>query len=71
MTDEQYNQWFVDNLQMFSSIGIMHPKSEWGKLVKICILASEERIRVLEQRISALESIPEKPKRKPRTKKSE
>lgn len=55
MNDKEYYDWFVANAELFAQVGVMHPNSEWGKLIKICIYACEERIRVLEQRIDELE----------------
>jgi hypothetical protein len=68
MTDKEFYDWFVERAEMFAQLGIMHPKSEWGKTVKIALMVSESRMKELEARIDELEATikqpaPEKPKR--------
>jgi hypothetical protein len=42
MTDEEFFEWFKDRVELFAPLGIMHPKSEWGKIVKICLVVCKE-----------------------------
>lgn len=41
MTDKEFYDWFVPRAEQFAEMGIMHPRSEWGKIVKICLMANK------------------------------
>lgn len=84
MTDEEYFSWFSERLDMFEPIGIVHPRSAWGRIFKvvaeISMLEQEElkkKIKSLEDKIKKIEKstgtpvpapIVEKKKRKARKK---
>lgn len=42
MSEEEFFEWFKDRVDLFAPLGIMHPKSEWGKIVKICLVVCQE-----------------------------
>lgn len=65
MTRAEFDQWFVENLDLMASLGVMHPNSALGRSLHLAIAAVNPRMAALEARIAALES---KPKRAPRKK---
>lgn len=65
MTDKEFYDWFVERAQKFADVGVMHPSSDWGKLIRISLMAYEEKFKEMEDRIKVLE---EATKRKRKTK---
>lgn len=66
MTDQEFFDWFVGNLELMMKLGIMHPNSEWGKIVKLSLIANiphfekmEARIKMLEDEVERLRAISE------------
>lgn len=51
MTDKEFYDWFVPRAEQFAEMGIMHPRSEWGKIVKICLMANEVLIAEIKKEI--------------------
>ena len=72
MRDDEFFDWFVERVHTFADLGIMHPNSEQGKIVKICAVTIEEKFKELNERIAQLESEIEelKSERKPARKSS-
>lgn len=56
MKDDEFFDWFKERVHTFASMGIMHPNSEQGKIVRICAVTMEERFNQLTRRIDELES---------------
>ena len=56
MKDDEFFDWFVERVHTFADLGIMHPNSEQGKIVKICAVTIEEKFKELNERIEQLES---------------
>lgn len=56
MDDAEFYDWFVERVHTFADMGIMHPNSEQGKIVRICAVTMEERFNQLTRRIDELES---------------
>lgn len=56
MKDDEFFDWFVERVHTFADLGIMHPNSEQGKIVKICAVTIEEKFKELNERIAQLES---------------
>jgi hypothetical protein len=65
MTDKEFEEWFYDNVDEMVDNGIMHPKSQAAKWVKLALSASlshyELALADLENRIRLLEGSPPKP----------
>lgn len=55
MTDKEFYDWFVQRAEKFADVGVMHPSSEWGKLVRISLIAYEDRFAEIEVRMQELE----------------
>lgn len=78
MDDQQFHEWFSERAEAFAEIGVMHPKSEWGKIVRICLevsmqdqVALKKKIESLEKKILKLEKvIKNEPDPAPKRKKS-
>lgn len=66
MNDKDFEKWFYDNVDEMVDNGIMHPKSQAAKWVKLALSASlshyELALADLENRIRLLEGLPPKPK---------
>jgi hypothetical protein len=67
MDDEQFEEWFYDNVDEMVDNGIMHPKSQAAKWVKLALSASlshyESALAELDNRIRLLEGLPPKPEK--------
>jgi hypothetical protein len=64
MTNEQFQQWFMEHLDEMVSVGIVHYNSEAARWVKLALTASSAQISQLEARIAALESKPKRTRKK-------
>lgn len=64
MNDKEFENWFYDNVDEMIENGIMHPKSQAAKWVKLALSASlshyESALLELENRIRVLEGQPPK-----------
>lgn len=62
MTDKDFEVWFYDHIDEMVENGIMHPKSQAAKWVKLALSAAlshyESELSLLANRISALEGNP-------------
>lgn len=67
MDDSEFEKWFYDNVDEMVDNGILHPKSQAAKWVKLALSASlshyESALTDLENRIRLLEGLPPKPEK--------
>lgn len=64
MTNEQFQQWFMEHLDEMVSVGIVHYNSEAARWVKLALTAASAQISQLEARVAALESKPKRTRKK-------
>jgi hypothetical protein len=67
MNDSEFEEWFYDNVDEMVENGIMHPKSQAAKWVKLALSAAlshyETALAELDNRIRLLEGSPPKPEK--------
>ena len=56
MDKQTFEQWFVENLDMMASLGIMHHNSPWGRTVRLSLAVNQPQIDALSARIAELEA---------------
>lgn len=55
MTDEEFHEWFLENIEIMASMGIYHPRSDRGKVVRSMVSFFNHRLNDMENRIKSLE----------------
>lgn len=55
MTKEKFKEWFVANIDMMASMGIYHPDSDKGKVVRVMASLFYDKIEEVERRLKLLE----------------
>lgn len=55
MDAKEFEDWFLKNVDTMVAQGVMHPKSPWGRTVKLALSVTQPEIQELRARIEALE----------------